>query len=195
VMTSGSTRVEAFTTTIHGIPLCNGWKECRSRRTQTGMSNIFDSFRRYLDQDNNSDNDEDQAAGTTRLITIAADTIKPGGLRLLIMFYLIGMQNTPERGSWTPSQPSKDEYVVDFFFHDRSAMLSVNLLDREIVIERTGSVPTNAYMMQETVVIEGILNELHQCAFDESIPEAHRLLILQEPKDCIERARDSLAFR
>lgn len=112
------------------------------------------------------------------------------------MFYLMGMQNTPDPNSWKADQPTTDEgeYVVDLFFHDRSAMLSIELADDKITIDRIGSTPSTAYIMQESVILEGILDELHQCAFDEEIEEENRLLILREPKDAIENARDALAF-
>jgi hypothetical protein len=48
--------------------------------------------------------------------------------------------------------------------------------------------------MQEAIIVQGLLDELHQCAFDDSVEEENRLLILREPKDAIEKARDALAF-
>ena len=39
----------------------------------------------------------------------------------------------------------------------------------------------------------GILDELHQCAFDESVEEENRLLI-PEPSNGIDLARSSIAF-
>lgn len=110
------------------------------------------------------------------------------------MFYLLGLQNTPEPNAWKADQPSQDEYLIDFYFHDRTAMLSIELTEDEVTVDRIGSVPSTSYVMQESVVLEGILDELHQCAFDENIEEENRLLQLREPKDAIERARDALAF-
>ena len=167
-----------------------------SHSTVLGMTNIFDAIRDYFDPGQNNENadDEELAAGTSRVLTIPVDSIKPGGLRLFLMLHLMGMQNTPDRGSWKADQPSTDDYVLDFFYRDQSAILSISLLDDKITIDRVGSTPSNSYLMQETVIIEGILSELHQCAFDESVEEQNRLLILKEPKDAIEKARDALAF-
>lgn len=120
--------------------------------------------------------------------------IKPGGLRLFLMFYLMGMQNTPDRMSWKADQPTRDEYVIDYYYHDRTAMLTIELGEEHITIDRIGAVPSNAYMLQETVIVGGILDELHQCAFDDSIEEENRLLQLLDPKDAIEQARAALAF-
>jgi hypothetical protein len=109
------------------------------------------------------------------------------------MFYMLGMQNTPDRNSWRADQPSSEEYVVDMRFHDRSGMLTVELLEEEVRITRCGSVPSTAYLMQESVIVQGVLDELHQCAFEESVPEEGRLLI-PEPIEGIEIARASQSF-
>jgi hypothetical protein len=109
------------------------------------------------------------------------------------MFYLMGMQNNPDRMSWRADQPTPDEYVAEMRFHDFTGMITVELLEDEIRILRFGSRPSTAYLMQESVIVQGVLDELHQCAFDESIPEEHRLLILETP-DAIDLARGAVAF-
>lgn len=109
------------------------------------------------------------------------------------MFYCMGMQNTPDRGSWQANQPSSEEYVVEMYYRDASAMLSVELLEKEILIKRCGSIPSTSYLMQESVIVQGILDELHQCAFDDSVPTADRLLV-PDPTNAIELARGSLSF-
>ena len=109
------------------------------------------------------------------------------------MFYLMGMQNTPSKNSWRADQPSKDEYVVEMLYHDATGMLSVELLDDQIRILRCGSRPSTSYMMHESMIVHGILDELSQCAFDESIELSNRLLI-PYPKEAIDVARDALAF-
>ena len=97
--------------------------------------------------------------------------------------------------SWKADQPTRDEYVIDYYYHDRTAMLSIELGEEHITIDRIGAVPSNAYMLQETVIVGGILDELHQCAFDDQIEEENRLLELSDPnKDAIEQARAALSF-
>lgn len=129
-------------------------------------------------------------------------SIKPGGLRLFLMFYLMGMQNTPDQGTWKAHQPTRsssssssspEEYVVEMYFRDASAMLSIELLQQEIRILRCGSVPSTPYLMQESIMVQGILEELDRCAFDESVPIGNRLLT-PEPSNAIELARGSLSF-
>lgn len=178
---------------------------------------------------NGGDNSSDDylPAGTSIIASIPVQSLKPGGLRLFLMFYLLGMQNTPDKGTWkahqpdsppspmTPyssSTPSKsvdsdesddkgDEqsgefdssYVLEMYYKDASAMISVELLPHEVQIQRCGSLPSTSFLMQETMLVEGILDELAQCAFDDSVEEANRLLILSVP-DAIDNARSTLSF-
>ena len=118
------------------------------------------------------------------------------------MFYLMGMQNTPDQGTWKAHQPTKsssststssEEYIVEMYFRDATAMLSIELLQEEIRILRCGSVPSTSYLMQESIMVQGILEELDRCAFDESVPIGNRLLTPQ-PSNAIELARGSVSF-
>jgi hypothetical protein len=164
------------------------------------MANIFDDIRNFFDEfggdKNESEESDDLPAGMNRVATIPVQEIKPGGLRVFLMFHLIGTQNTPEKGTWWADQPltTADEHILDLRFHDRTAALTVTLHPDQITIDRVGSTPSTAYMMQEGVIIQGVLDELHECAFDEAIEEENRLLVLPDPKDAIEKARDALAF-
>lgn len=170
------------------------------------MAGFFDDIGKFFDDmsgknkpndissyDKDDDND-DGYAGSTRLLSIPVESIKPGGLRLFLMFYLLGMQNTPERGSWKADQPTTEEYVLDMYYQDRTAALMVTLSEEQITIDRMGSTPSTSYLMQESVIVDGILDELQACATQKDIADRDRLLILPEPKDAIEKARDSLAF-
>jgi hypothetical protein len=163
------------------------------------MANIFDDIRNFFEDLGDGDKkesevSEDLAPGTNRVATIPVQEIKPGGLRLFLMFHLIGAQNTPEKGSWRADQPTTEEYILDLRYHDHTAILTVTLHPDQITIDRFGSTPSTAYMMHEGVIIQGVLDELHQCAFDEAIEEENRLLLLPDPKDAIEKVRDALAF-
>jgi hypothetical protein len=155
----------------------------------------------------NDDDDSNQAAGTFTVIKIPVKELKPGGLRLFLMFYLMGMQNTPNRNTWRANQPDRtrmrtgstspeEEYVVDFrYVVDNSAALSIVLRPHSIRIYRIGSTPSNSYMMQEALVLQGILNELDQCATDDRIQMENRLLILHENNSgAIHNAKDALSF-
>jgi hypothetical protein len=81
-------------------------------------------------------------------------SIKPGGLRLFLMFTLLGMQNTPDKNSWRADQPSSDDYVLDMLYRDSSGVITIELMEEEILITRCGSVPSTAYLMHEAVIVQ-----------------------------------------
>lgn len=143
--------------------------------------------------DDNSDDEDDQVAGTFRLISLDVATIKPGGLRLFLMFYLMGMQNEPEPKTWKADQPSTEQYVIDYWFHDRSAVLSIAMDRQRLTIDRVGSEPSTRYLMQESVVLQGLLTELAQCIDDDSVTVENRLLVLQDRR-ALEKCRNDLSF-
>lgn len=88
--------------------------------------------------------------------------MKTGGLRLFMTFYLMGMQNTPNSNSSKADQPMKNtsenynidsnnegaqpEEVLDFYYHDRTPMLSIVLSESQITIKRIGSTPLTSYL-------------------------------------------------
>jgi hypothetical protein len=137
--------------------------------------------------------DDDQVAGIFRLITLDVKAIKPGGLRLFLMFYLMGMQNEPEPNTWKADQPTADEYVIDFWFRDRSAVLSITMDQERVTIDRVGSKPSTRYLMQESIVLQGLLDELAHCANDETVTVENRLLVLQD-RYAIDNCRNDLSF-
>ena len=201
------------------LPMTSGFRALSATAARRGSTrlhyNRFGAFGDFLNFNRtktvSSDDDDDErggdtaAAGTYNLVTLPVSAIKPGGLRLFLMLYLAGLQNTPDPQSWKADQPSRDEYVVDMYFHDHSAALSVELeADRRddygrafgggvITIDRVGSAPSTRYLMQESSVVQGVLDELEQCAKDDAIAVEDRLLVLEE-EDSIDRARDALAF-
>ena len=161
------------------------------------------SYKNADDQEDDGDDDDDKGDGdyydaetTTRLLSIPVESIKPGGLRLFLMLYLMGMQNTPAPGSWRTDAPpsSTKESVLDMYYQDRTGAFTVTLSEKQITIDRIGSTPSTSYLMHESVMIQGILEELQTCATQTDIAKNDRLLLLPEPQDAIEKARESLAF-
>jgi hypothetical protein len=165
-----------------------------SQLSSTG--NFFDDFMDFLNPNNNSNDAEDEmAAGEFNVITIPVKALKPGGLRLFLMFYLLGIQNSPDKSTWRADQPTTEEYVVDFWYHDNSAVLSVTLSEEKkgVIINRVGSRPSTGYMIQESLVVQGLLDELETMANDPEVAAENRLLI-PATEQTIEMARDALAF-
>jgi len=74
-------------------------------------------------------------------------------------------------------------------------MFSVVLEESKIVVDRYGSRPSLPYMLQESVILHKVLDELKELAFGgEGIEEENRLVRLEE-RDGIEKAREVLPAR
>jgi hypothetical protein len=104
----------------------------------------------------------------------------------------MGVQNTPEKGTWKAIQ--SDDNTLDMYFTDQSAALTMRFSENSIDIERRGTSPSMKYMLQESVLLNGILDELNACVVNGDIRECDRLLVLPKPGNAIENARDALAF-
>ena len=172
-------------------------KSCARNSSSTvalRIGNIFDGIGRFFSSENNDDHhDDDDLGHTTRLVSLKVSAIKPGGLRLFLMFYLLGVQNSPEKGMWKVDQPTSDEYIVNVFFHDKTAALIVLLGRDYVTIDRLGSTPSMAYILQETVIVDGILQELQKIATDVDIKRDDRLILLED-ESAIVVAREALSF-
>jgi hypothetical protein len=148
--------------------------------------------------------DSDIAAGTFRLYEVDTISMKPGGLRLFLVMYLLGNM-APKL--WKVDRPSSDEYIIDLYFHDHSAILSIELIPASnlnnndhgtmesddsidnqddtsskpskynmIHINRIGSSPSSIYKLHEATILQGIINEFISCATDPTIPISDRLI-------------------
>lgn len=178
-------------------------------RTSLHANNFWDDVTNFFDnlgndssgsgnsgggEDNVSSTEEQQYLGSTRIFTIPVEAFKVGGLRLYISLYLMGQCNTPEKGSWKSWQSG--DAGIDCYFHDQSGALMIELCEEtnRIIVDRMGTSPSNAYIMNESVIIDGLLDELDTIARDEEIAMEDRLLVLKEPGDAINAARKGLAF-
>mmetsp|Transcript_18515 Transcript_18515/g.44673 ORF Transcript_18515/g.44673 Transcript_18515/m.44673 type:complete len:317 (+) Transcript_18515:198-1148(+) len=214
----------------------------------SGSKSISKNKSKNKDDDDYDDDDllADLPAGTSLILKIPVRQLKPGGLRLFLMFCLMGLQNTPSKNTWRANQPvtspngsrfsdttevvvplSSDEqedqqetedYVLEMIHHDMTGTVTIELIPPreedetryedadnhdddnnnkrnfgEVRILRSGSNPSNSYLMNESVILDGILDELQQCAFDETIPVPNRLIV-PVTSDAIDVAREELAF-
>ncbi|KAL7433815.1 hypothetical protein ACHAXH_005909 [Discostella pseudostelligera] len=129
--------------------------------------------------------------GSKRIITIPAKTMKSGGLRLYCSLYLMGLQNTPEKNSWKASQSDSSE--VNLRYSDLSGSIIIRFNDDAIVVDRLGSLPSMKYLMHESMILNGFLDELHSIVYEGDISTENRLLTLVD-SDAIEKARDAVSF-
>lgn len=127
---------------------------------------------------------------SSRVMEIPVASIKRGGLRFVLGLHLVGLQ---DKGTWRPNQTSDN--VLDMHYKDGTAMFKLILDDDAIRVDRYGVRPSLAYLLQESVVLHGILDELNALCADANIESGNRLLLLEEPGDAIERARATLPAR
>lgn len=104
-----------------------------------------------------------------------------------IISYLIKQYSWSNR-SWRANQES--DSVLDMHFKDGSAKFSLVLEDSFIAVDRYGqaSLP---YLLQESVILHSILDELNGLAFSSEVAIENRLLQLEE-SNAIEKARNTL---
>ncbi len=109
----------------------------------------------------------------------------------MLGLHLVGVR---DGGTWTPNEASDN--VLDVHFKDGTAMFRLILDDDAVRVDRCGGRPSLAYLLQESLVLHGILDELASlCSDDAGIEPGDRLLLLEEPGDAIERARAALPAR
>uniref|UniRef100_A0A7S2I4Q4 Uncharacterized protein n=1 Tax=Helicotheca tamesis TaxID=374047 RepID=A0A7S2I4Q4_9STRA len=165
-----------------------------------GSGGFFDNIGKFFDELNNGgDGSEDENGeddmdfiGSSRIFTIPAKSIKIGGLRLFLTLYLMGQQNSPEKGSWKANQSG--DATIDLIYRDQSGALMVNFKEDKITIDRLGSAPSTKYLMHESQMLNGLLDELENIVDGGDVNEDDRLLVLPAPGDAINKARDTIAF-
>lgn len=171
------------------------------------MSSFFDDIGRFFDEMSNGEgkgdsgnfsegdgDEESDYVGSTRVLTIPVESVKVGGLRLYLLLYLMGQQNTPDKGSWKANQVSDSS--IDMYYHDGTAALMINFQKEKkfITVDRLGSLPSMQFVLQESTILDGLLDELDSIASDSEINETDRLICLAPPGDAIKVARSSLSF-
>ena len=109
---------------------------------------------------------------------------------------LISQQNVPEKSTWKANQAG-DGLLDMYFMPDQSAMFSVVITETSIAIDRYGATPSLQYMLQESLLLHTILDELETLAFggEDDIEDENRLVRLKEPQDAINLARETLPAR
>ena len=118
--------------------------------------------------------------------------MKIGGLRLYCNLYLMGLQNTPEPGCWKAHQEHDTE--VNLRYRDMSGCIIIMFKEDEITVDRLGTTPSMKYLLHESIVLNGFLDQLDAIVFEGDVSEGNRLLTLPEPRDQILKARDVLSF-
>jgi hypothetical protein len=130
--------------------------------------------------------------GPKVVMELPVEDIKPKPLRFFLQIYIVGQQNSRQSQTWLPKE--SEEGSLQVYFKDGTGMCNIVLGNDSIRIERHGQKPSLQYMLQESVMLHGVLDELNQVAFEvEDVKDGQRLLKLD--KAVLDKARDNLPAR
>ena len=129
----------------------------------------------------------------TTVFEIPTSDVKIGAMKFVIQIHLVSVANKPEPGTWMPKQ--NEDGGLDLYFKDGSGMCTIVISEYSVKAERYGGKPSLQYLLQESVLLHTVLDELEKTAFDvDDIEEEKRLIRLKE-EDGITKARESLPAR
>lgn len=154
--------------------------------TELQIGNWFGGI---LGQGESSSND-----GPKTVVELPATTVKVGPLRFFLQIYLVAEQNKPVKGSWVLNTNEANQ-SLDMYYKDGTGMFSVGLNEKSVKITRYGQSPSMEYVLQESVMVHGILDELHQIAFEVEDVEREKRLLQLVDDDAIDKARETLPAR
>lgn len=146
------------------------------------------------------------------LFEIPAKEVKSGALRFIIQMYLVGLQKDGSGNSspntWLPRQGEGDgkDHMLEVYYGDGTGMCAIDFQSTGIVITRHGSRPSLQYVLQESIMLHGILDELDGIALGQVLDEQGQLnenetiefdkrLLQLIDDDAISKARETLPAR
>jgi len=166
---------------------------------------IFDDIGRFFNSnrgeeeecDGEDDDEMNNSNDTAVVFAIPARSVKVGALRLLLMLHLMGQQNSPAKGTWKCQQREEEDgedVIVMHFMVDQSASLSVIITDWGIKVKRRGITPSMQFMIQESILLQGLIDQLDHVLYSDEVKEGNRLLVLKYPLDGLDKARAAIPF-
>lgn len=151
----------------------------QSTRMKGLFGNIFSS----------SSDDESKS----NVLDIPVKSVKMGGLRFALGLFLIGQQNNPVKGSWAANQST--ETTLDMYYEDGTGMFTVKLSDKAIAVQRNGAKPSLRYLLNESIILHCLIDELESLATEgEDIKDEDRLIQF-EASGALTTARNKLPAR
>ncbi len=167
--------------------------------TSTQLHNLFGNLF------GNKESSQEPAASTNNnpvvdVFEIPTKVIKVKPLKFFLQIFFVGIQNTPFKGAWLLNANEEVEEYLEVYFSDGSGMLSVQFDESfGLRMQRKGTRPSLQYMLQESVLLHSVLDELEAIAFGEgdgNVKDEERLLqFSEENQDVLARARAQLPAR
>lgn len=142
------------------------------------------------DEDLNYEENEDYVGCTNIFKIDVKQKLKVGGCRLYLSLFFMGESNNPEKGTWRMNQ--NGDGGIDLYYKDTTGALIVVFKEDAILVNRLGSSPSMEYLIQESSMLNGMLDQLEEIANDTSIEESDRLLSIEGDK--INMVRETLSF-
>ena len=133
---------------------------------------------------------QEDANGPKTIIDIPVSSLKIGPLKFYLQIFLVGEQNKPIPNAWVLNQ-NDDRGTLDYYYTDGSAMISIDCKEYSLKILRYGQKPSLQYMLQESVLLHSLLDELTTIAFAEDIESDKRLIQLVDDT-AFDKARETL---
>lgn len=137
--------------------------------------------------------DSAEPGGPKVVLDIPAANVKIGALRFLLQIYLVGEQNKPTPKAWVTRQGDNGDLQI--YYQDGTGMVSIDLQEYRISIRRYGERPSLQYLLQESVLLHGVLDELNTVAFGVDDIDADKRLLRLSDDTALGKARDKLPAR
>lgn len=173
--------------------------------TRTQKTQIHNIFGNLFGQESKPEGGNDNSAGADDIpvvdvINIPAKVIKTKPIKFFLQLFLVGIQNLPFKGAWLMNANDEVEEYLEVYYADGTGMISIQFDgDYGLRIQRKGKRPSLQYMLQESVLLHSVLDELEAIAFGEGdgdVNDDERLLqFSEENANVLSDARAKLPAR
>ncbi|KAL3938101.1 MAG: hypothetical protein SGBAC_006907 [Bacillariaceae sp.] len=156
------------------------------------MANLFGGL---FGSGGGSGNKAASRTGVETLFTLPTTTLKKGPLQFFLKIFLVAAQNEPTPGSWAIGGDESNLDSINAYYKDGTGMVSVVLNDGNIEIQRHGKSPSLQFVLQESLLLHGLLDELQSLAENEEVEKEKRLVQWADGKQTVDDARSTLPAR
>lgn len=156
------------------------------------MANLFGGL---FGSGGGSGNTAASSPGVETLFTLPTTTLKKGPLQFFLKIFLVAAQNEPTPGSWAIGGDESNLDSINAYYKDGTGMVSVVLNDGNIEIQRHGKSPSLQFVLQESLLLHGLLDELQSLAENEEVEKEKRLVQWADGKQTVDDARSTLPAR